>query len=48
MTSDVSTRPEAPAGFPGFGEDAPLDLTHLTPTAEAGIINRLRDRKSVV
>jgi len=43
MTSDASTRPEAPAGFPGFGEDAPLDLTHLTPTAEAGIINRLRD-----
>lgn len=41
--SGVSPRPEAPAGFPGFGEDAPLDLSHLTATAEAGIIGRLRD-----
>ena len=41
--SGASSRPEAPAGFPGFGEDAPLDLSHLTPTAEAGIIARLRD-----
>ena len=40
----VSSGASSPApGFPGFGEGAPLDLSGLTPTAEAGIVHRLRD-----
>jgi hypothetical protein len=35
--------PGSGAGFPGFGEGAPLDLSGLTAAAEAGIISRLRD-----
>jgi hypothetical protein len=31
------------SGFPGFGEEAPLDLSVLTATAERGIVDRLRD-----
>jgi hypothetical protein len=30
-------------GFPGFGEGAPLDLSTLSPGAEAGLLQRLRD-----
>jgi hypothetical protein len=29
--------------FPGFGEDAPLNLSHLSPAAETGILDRFRD-----
>ncbi len=43
MTSDASPRPVTVSGFPGFGEDAPLDLSGLTPAAERGLIGRLRD-----
>ena len=40
----VSSGASSPApGFPGFGEGAPLDLSGLTPTAEAGIVDRFRD-----
>ena len=35
--------PPSNTGFPGFGEGAPLDLSGLTPTAEATLVDRLRD-----
>jgi len=42
--TDASTRdPRLGTGFPGFGEDAPLDLSGLTTSAQAGILSRLRD-----
>ena len=33
----------AGSGFPGFGEHAPLDLTHLPAGAETRLLGRLRD-----
>lgn len=29
--------------FPGFGEDAPLELSNLPAAVEAGLLRRLRD-----
>lgn len=37
------TSPVSASGFPGYGEDAGLDLSSLTPTALTGITSRLMD-----
>jgi hypothetical protein len=33
----------ASSGFPGFGEDAPLEVSNLPAVAETGLLRRLRD-----
>lgn len=38
ICSDASS-----TGFPGYGEDAPLDLPGLSPQAAAGLLSRLKD-----
>lgn len=40
-TRDRDGPSASPASFPGFGEDAPLDLSGLTPAAEHGLVERI-------
>jgi hypothetical protein len=44
LSGAPSTDPNSATGFPGFGEGAPLELSGLSPLAEAGLGDRIRDR----